>query len=132
LVGHRLICAGGVVGVIRGVLSKTSQRQGSVVIKYERYFRFGTPMKLEIMDETGAPETEIIFPSGYLSRFIVQSIVPEPDETEISGGLIKYTFNSGTPGRQVFFYLDPQQPGTSEGAVRVNQEQIYLSQFIYP
>jgi hypothetical protein len=115
-----------------GVLSKTSKQQGQVVIKYERFFRFGTPMKLEIRDESGIPETEVTFPSAYLSRFSVLSIVPQPDETEISGGQITYSFNSGTPGRQVFFYLEPQQPGTSEGAVRVNKEQIYLSQFIYP
>jgi hypothetical protein len=128
-----LFVLAGVLGLFgTGLLSKTSKQQGKVVIKYERFFRFGTPMKLEVRDGTGAPETKIIFPTAYLSRFSIQSIVPQPDETEISGGLMTYSFNSGTPGRQVFFYLEPQQPGTSEGAVRVNKEQIYLSQFIYP
>jgi hypothetical protein len=95
-----LFVLAGVLGLFgSGILSKVSKDQGGAGIRYERFFRFGTPMKIEFRDDTGLPETEITFPTSYLSRFSVQSIVPAPSRTEISEGLVKYSFESGSPGR---------------------------------
>jgi hypothetical protein len=115
-----------------GLLSHVAKQQGKARIDYERFFRFGTAMQMEFTDESGSPRTEIIFPTDYLSRFDVQSIVPEPIETEIMEGQIKYVFATGSARRKVFFHLEPNTPGTAKGLIAVNSENIHLSQFIFP
>jgi hypothetical protein len=128
-----LFVAAGLAGLFgTGLLSNVSKQQGQVRIDYERYFRFGTVMKMEFTDGSGGPRTEVIFPTDYLSRFDVQSVVPEPLETEILDGQVKYIFATGSARRKVFFYLEPNTPGTAKGSIAVNSQHIHLSQFIFP
>ncbi|HLO82145.1 MAG TPA: hypothetical protein VK166_14355 [Chitinophagaceae bacterium] len=115
-----------------GVLSRSVVKQGTVTIEYERFYRYGTTVKLTIRDDSVGTQTEVGFPSAYISHFNITSVMPEPSRTEISGDKVSYIFKLGPRFRTMVFYLEPQDVGNASGLLSVNDAKIHLSHFIYP
>jgi hypothetical protein len=115
-----------------GPLSNSVEKKGAVTIHYERFYRYGSIMKLSIRDEGNSSQTIVEFPQDYISHFNISSIMPEPSETAMSDDGVIYTFKGGSESRTIVFNLEPQDAGNASGMVMVNDTKINLSHFIYP
>jgi hypothetical protein len=115
-----------------GVLSRSVEKQGAVTIEYERFYRYGTTVKLTIRDDGAGTQTEVGFPPAYISHFNITSVMPEPSRTAISDAGLSYIFKGGPGFRTIVFYLEPQDVGNASGLVSVNDQKIQLSHLIYP
>jgi hypothetical protein len=128
-----LFIATGALGLYgTGWLSKAEFSSNHVTVRYEKYFRYGAQMKLEVSDMNSFGQTVLMFNGDYLSNFSVESVVPEPDRINISGGAIHYFFKGSSGSRKIAFFLVPQEVGRISGALKVNDRVFHLSHLIYP
>lgn len=115
-----------------GWASKRTVTQSGTTVEYERFYRQEAIMELKVdLAQAPAGQSVIAFPNRYLEKFNIESIVPEPRENRVEGSQVAYLFE-GTPPMKVVFRLTPQQAGSIDGAVRVNNLTIPLTHFIYP
>jgi hypothetical protein len=124
-----LLAALGMFG--EGWFSKRTAQAPQATIKYERYFRYEGRMELKINAVGEGNTTLISFPNEYLTNFQVETIVPEPKESFISGGRVHYLFTSQGPV-DVVFYLAPQSFGSFRAQVGVNKNLVEINHFIFP
>ncbi len=112
--------------------SKTLYAEGAKV-DYDYFHRHEGQMKLIVDNEgsNGDSIQSIYFSQAYLFNFKVGAITPEPSETSIENGYVKYSFTGGGPVKTVF-YLVPQHVGKVKGEMRINDHQFTISHFIYP
>jgi hypothetical protein len=115
-----------------GVVSKRKASQASASIEYERFFRHDARMNLKV--EASNPDNRdvvVSFPTSYLQKFNVESIVPEPAMNKTQNGYVNYVFE-GDGAMQITFYFIPQETGKTHGTLRVNDEEFIVNHFIYP
>lgn len=114
-----------------GLASKTSKSGVNTSISYDRYYRKEARMELRISISNPAVNPVISFPGDYITRFKLESVVPEPVQNTSSGGMVHYTFNGSGP-MNIIFRLVPEKMGTIKGEAVVNGESFQLSHLIYP
>ena len=124
-----LAAAGGLFGT--GPLSITTGKAGTVEIRYEKFLRFENETALELKLEQASGTTTVIFPNDYISSLRVARIQPQPESTAIIDNHVVYTFNQTDKG-EIMFFISPEKSGSVKGSVKVNDQLIPLSHFIYP
>ena len=113
-----------------GVTSKKTTSQDHTSIEFERFFRHQAKMPLSI-STIGKEEVILSFPSDYLSRFEIASVVPEPGEIYFEDEDVRYAF-TGNSTMRVTFYLVPQEVGFVKGSVKVGDDAFYVRHLIFP
>lgn len=127
-----LIMLAGLLGLFgNGWLSKQWLLQGRTQIKFERFYRRNSDMKLEVAAAGVAGRSAISFPLGYIKNFEVVKIVPEPERSFVRDGQLWYVFEA-EQNLQADFYLRASKAGSIAGSVFVNEENIPIHHFIYP
>lgn len=114
-----------------GLASKISESGANTSISYDRFYRQEARMELKVSISNPAVNPVISFPGDYITRFKLESVVPEPVQNTVSGGMVHYTFN-GTGPMNIIFRLIPEKVGTIEGRAVMNGEAFQLSHLIYP
>jgi hypothetical protein len=114
-----------------GVASKRQVDLGNAQVKYDRFFRYEAEMMLQFMIREGSDSALISFSQDYLKGFRIEQIVPGPKENYMHSGKVYYVFKGSAP-MKIVFYMVPEQAGSVNGEVGVNDARFNLSQFIYP
>lgn len=110
---------------------------GSARVRYERFARQQTPNSVEI-SLTQAPDgrpTRLYVSGSYLSSMTVRSMVPGPDAMTLADKGYAWVFKrlSGVVDTKIQLHLEPQQIGTVEGWLVVNDgERLAIKQFVFP
>ena len=110
---------------------------GSVRVRYERFARQQTPNSVEI-SLTQAPDgspTRLYVSDSYLSSMMVRSMVPGPDAVTLADRGYAWVFKrpSGVVNNKIELHLEPQQIGTVEGWLVINDGQrLAIKQFVLP
>lgn len=113
-----------------GITSKRKLSKAKAAIEYDRFFRAQAKMHLKI-NATSEQDLTVSFPANYLNHFEIASIVPQPATSRFEDGHVHYVFN-GRDGREITFYLVPQQFGQVEGSIKINESLFTIHHFIYP
>ncbi|WP_134092040.1 hypothetical protein [Olivibacter sp. XZL3] len=115
-----------------GLLSARKIVKEGVSVEYEYFLRYQKEMDIAFrLSDQG--DIRVAVPLQYLDRFKVARIVPEPNESVISGDYVIYTFRAEKKGKKLCrFYLQAQKPGSVKGSWKVNQQHFEMSHFIYP
>ncbi|HZW40508.1 MAG TPA: hypothetical protein VFF33_14510 [Ignavibacteriaceae bacterium] len=106
-------------------------------IEYYNIERLETPMTISIylnnIESTGKM-VKLSVSRDYLSRMRVNSILPEPDKTEIDGMFYNYIFNSPKEKTNslIQFELEPDRIGIANGVFKLNDIEQKISQVILP
>ena len=107
-------------------------------MKYDRFIRLRAPTQVSIDLGSGAVQPDstvrIWFDSEWLSAFEVQSVTPEPEETELAGNRIIHVFRvRGSTAPRINYDLEGQKGGRITGmAGLVNGASFRFSQLAYP
>lgn len=124
-----LAAAAGVFG--DGIASKVKESASGVTVESERFYRFESRMELKVKIAEAPGDVEIAFPNDYLNKMRVDSILPEPEQTEQEEGRTVYTFSGNGP-REITFFLIPQSFASIDGTVNIGEHDFSLNHFIYP
>ena len=123
-----------------GLLSRTtkSTSDGQLEIAYQRFARSGGRTTLEVTVAPGVSqedEVKVLVSRGYLSRFQIRQVTPEPDSAESSGDSLAFVFKVGDSRSplEVEFNLEAEAAGRTRGTVAVGEgPALRFSQFVYP
>ena len=128
-----LIVALGLFGFFGdGLASKTTVTQNQAKIQYDKFYRREArmEMKVDLLNNTNTP-VDISFPNNYLKNFQLESILPEPASIKVGNEQVHYLFD-GQGSMNIVFYLIPKKTGNIPGFIRMNENDIPISHFIYP
>ena len=113
-----------------GFVSKKTIDQNEIKVEYQRFFRFEAKMEIRI-NATSTKEIQVSFPPTYLNSFEITSIVPAQKTNYVKDGRIEYVFPGGDPA-EIVFHLIPKDFGRIEGPMFVNDNQFFITHFIFP
>jgi hypothetical protein len=123
-------------GFGNGPLSWRSESapDGSLRLEYERFGRFGAPMRLTVHVRADAAGTASFTVSrDYLDAQRVQTVTPPPSSTEIEGDRVRYEFRSrGSDPLAVALDLQAVRRWSLTGEIRTAGQAVRFRQFIYP
>lgn len=114
----------------------TSNAGGTLRAEYERFPRLHVPtrLRLYVAPMPGGAETRLSFDRGFLDRYRVLHVLPEPKVVSMASDHVLLVF--GSPPHApliVTLYLEPEHPGRLKAHVGINdQAALVLRQFIYP
>jgi hypothetical protein len=115
-----------------GILSKRTISSLGNIIAYDYFTRLENRMPLKVMVAPTPPDRAVIsFSNHYLEKFRIEAIVPEPSDVNVSEANIHYTFKS-KGDFTVVFYLVPQDFGSVEGTLSINDHSLKINHFIFP
>jgi hypothetical protein len=121
-----------------GPLSHASKSDGQgLSVEYERVVRHGarTALVIEVTPGTLAgEEARITMERDYLAAYDVQSMVPEPDRTEVANGVVTFVFDV-TPRAALKWRLslEPDEIGRHGTRVRLDDgPPVDIRQFTLP
>lgn len=128
-----LFVLAGILGLFgTGPLSRREVSKGEASIRYERVYRQGATARMDFFDASGTNPTVITFPMSFLSRFSVESIVPQPIETTISKSGMNYVFKGDAALKKITFYFMPGETGRLSTDILVNAHALKISNTILP
>lgn len=113
------------------VASATSGLQ----VEYDRLARADAPTELRLsIRSPPANEVELTFPSHYIARMQMESIVPPPRHARVGPRGITYAFGVGGDGPvAVVFAMKPRAAGRIDAAVALGADvPVTFRQFILP
>ena len=94
-----IIALAGLLGLFgQGPLSKSTARAGGIEVEYERFERLLSPAQIEVkltQQDFQNGEARVQVDRNMLNMYNLQDIVPEPDQSILSGEFITYVFNVG-------------------------------------
>lgn len=115
-----------------GLLSKKHLTAGNSTIVYDKFHRRDARMEMKIdINSPGVASAIVAFPNEYMESFRIESVYPEPNQTNISGDHQSYIFK-GSEHMKIIFELIPKRIGRSGGTLKVNSDEFVLNHFIYP
>lgn len=114
-----------------GFFSQKKLMQGSALLSYDRFHRHEARMPLAVELANSNGNATVTFASDYLKCFKIDGIVPEPKEVKTAGGQVHYVFDASGK-TNIMFHLVPQQTGSINGFVKVNDKQFNITHFIFP
>jgi hypothetical protein len=123
------------------VSKEVAGSSSDVLVVTQKFARYESPLKVDLLVNTMSLNTadsmlDISFPNTYIHNFRIQSVLPEPDHTEISHNSVIYRFNIKDPGeaQRIVFHLRPCTFFKKvEGTIRVGERsEVRLKHFIYP
>jgi hypothetical protein len=101
------------------------------VVQYQKFARFGSPVKMTVAARSKAGEIKIIIADSYLKNMKLEGIVPQPDEHTLKGSMVEFIFSATDPF-YINFYFKPETSGALETTIAVNDSRFLISHFIYP
>jgi hypothetical protein len=110
---------------------------GGLRLDYERLTRHGSSsfLRVQLPTVAGPSEVQLWLDRRYADRVRVESVVPEPESTELSWDRLTYTFKLG-PGRRpphVTFDITPIALWSTTARLGViGGDTLTFSQFVYP
>ena len=125
--------AGGLFG--SGLMSKATAGGADLLVEYDRFARYLSPVRLTIRTRADAAGAVIIrIDSKFIQDVKIDKIVPEPAGVETENGWLAFRFNAATPGEvAVQFDLIPDRTGPIRGTVASgNAAPVSIVQFVYP
>ena len=111
------------------------------MIMTDKYVRYESPMKLEVLANTEVLRVkdsliDISLPGTYIQHFKIESILPEPERTEILNNKIVFRFAVKERGKEqrIVFNLKPQDLFRRiEGVIKIeDHEELPVWHFVYP
>lgn len=107
-------------GPVANASAQASDR--SMVVKYERIQRFGTPSVLTIQLHPSAirdRKVQLWVSESLTKPLGTQRVVPQPLQSEIGGGGILYTFPASTSPASVEFQTQPSRIGLTNLTLQI-------------
>lgn len=132
-----LVVLAGLAGLFGGgPLSLAEESAGPLSVRYERFARMASPVKLEVRYGAEAVrdgELRIWIARRYLERAKLERAVPEARETIIDGELLAFVFPA-TPGQggAVSFHLRFDGFGIVDGRAGAAGRQVAFRHLVYP
>ncbi|WP_276370943.1 hypothetical protein [Chryseolinea sp. H1M3-3] len=114
-----------------GLISARKITNGHVTVEYQRQYRFQARMEIKVQLQNSTDGAMVSFPTAYLKKFEVASIVPQPNENKFQDDRVHYLFK-GSDGMSITFYLIPQHVGNINGSIQVNNKEFDINHFIFP
>lgn len=126
------VMVAGAIGVFgSGFVSKETPQAGSFKVKYDRYYRYETEMKIEIQSASEHIST-LSFPQDYLKNFRLIRFIPDPLHNHTENQEVVYNFPPSA-NRTVTLYVIAEDFGAINGNMKINgQNNIALNHFLYP
>lgn len=124
-----LLTALGLFG--NGLLSTKKSEANDIVVEYEKFVRNGGEAQLRFSMNRADTITYILFPLSYLDHFRIETIIPQPTSSEVQDGAVLYRFRT-KQSTIITFNLSPQQTGSCEALLKVNDTNFSLTHFTYP
>lgn len=118
----------------RGPLSNASVERDGLRLDYERFGRAQNPTTLRFHFIAAAQETSrVLISRKYLDAVRIENITPQPQNVEVDGDWLIYSFLTRQGTAAATFRLKPEKLGALSGEARLAQrEPISFGQFIYP
>lgn len=119
-----------------GPLSRASavSGDGSLRVEYDRFGRFGAPMRMTVHIRPDAAGTAAFTVArDYLQAQRVEQVTPAPSATETDGAGVRYLFRSaGSEPLEVTIDGQSDRRWKLVGQIRAGSQSVRFWQFIYP
>lgn len=111
------------------------------VVEAEKFTRYESPMEIRIHTNTtlmaeGDSLFDVSFPVSYFENYTIESILPEPEATEISDNRIVFSFRVRSPSKDqlITYHLRSSKAfKTAKADILLESQGMFsISQFIYP
>jgi hypothetical protein len=116
-----------------GPYSKSSVTAGDLTVTYDRFVRRDGPMEYQFALRRPGTEPAIEMSNSLVEGTLIQSVTPEPRAMARGSKDVVFTFQP-PPGDllRVSVRGTARSFGSRSGALRAGQDEIRLSQFVYP
>jgi hypothetical protein len=119
-----------------GPLSRSSavSADGSLRVEYDRFGRFGAPMRMTVHIRPDADGTAAFTVTrDYLQAQRVEQITPPPTTTETAGDAVRYVFRpAGSEPLAVTIDAQSDRRWKLVAQIRAGSQSVRFWQFIYP
>jgi hypothetical protein len=118
-----------------GLFSYTIKTHGNLNIIYEKFIRQQASTVLNINVHSQCDKENIVSISKtFFKNVSIKSITPTPYKEVSTSNSIQYSFfcDNSINGLQIMLVIEPETFGLLQGSVEVNNNQIQLTQFVYP
>lgn len=111
-----------------------STADGALQVEYQRFQRHGAHTRLIITAQVAPSGSAFVqFSPQLLDAFTVESIHPEPQTTTSQQGGLRVESRADAQGTvKLYLALRPEGLGNVQQSVRLNEQTVQFSQFIYP
>lgn len=132
-------CAAGIFGGYGPLRTGKATAAGEpLTVEFDRFARYRAPSELRFVFAPRASEhgeVQLALSSDYTSEIVPDSITPQPDQVEASGGRTLYTFKVADPGDEltVLFRIAIARSGIVTGRAGTSAAlPISFRHFVYP
>ena len=118
-----------------GFFSQTIKTNADLTITYEKFIRQQASTVINISLNSQCDKESILsLDKTFFKNVSLKSITPTPSKEISTNNSIQYIFlcDNATAGIQIVMVLEPETFGLLRGSMYVNNNQIQLSQFVYP
>jgi hypothetical protein len=113
-----------------------TDESGTIKIEYSKFLHYATPDIVQIhLSPAGESDEAVLFVSrSYVRDIRLDHIIPEPEKEVVEKDFIAYHFNKLSKSQPVLvtLHINPGVYGNQRPVFKCNQQQLILSQFIYP
>lgn len=116
-----------------GILSQKEIITDDITVNFERFTRRESDTEIEIIASDRNGSIDVVLSPTFNKVYKIEQILPEPTSQEINNGNTVFEFPAKGQGQiTMFLTIRKRVTGNNASAIKVNETDFELNNFIYP